>query len=60
MKDQEKAVYRLGELLVQAKQIDDIVALSKELRPVLQNFPKARTAKIVSIRIISLNIFLNL
>jgi 26S proteasome regulatory subunit N6 len=46
-KGREKAIYALGELFVSQKQGSSISALSTEVRPVLAELPKAKTAKIV-------------
>mmetsp|Transcript_49511 Transcript_49511/g.105872 ORF Transcript_49511/g.105872 Transcript_49511/m.105872 type:complete len:450 (-) Transcript_49511:216-1565(-) len=46
-KGREKAIYALGELLVVQKKPHDIVALGSEVRPMLGELPKAKTAKIV-------------
>mmetsp|Transcript_97661 Transcript_97661/g.237487 ORF Transcript_97661/g.237487 Transcript_97661/m.237487 type:complete len:448 (+) Transcript_97661:40-1383(+) len=43
----ERAIYALGEFLVAQKRPGDISALSKELRPLFVELPKAKTAKIV-------------
>jgi len=47
LKAQERAVYRLGVLYSEQRDADSVMKLTKDIRPVLQNFPKARTAKIV-------------
>jgi len=46
-KNREKAIYALGDFLVAQKRPEDISALSKELRPLFSEMPKAKTAKIV-------------
>jgi len=43
----EKAIYALGDFLVVKKLPQEISTLSKELRPILKDLPKAKTAKIV-------------
>eukprot|EP00439_Symbiodinium_sp_Y106_P029279 s89_g3.t1 len=46
-KYREKAIYALGDLLVAKKLPQDISSLSKDLRPLFAELPKAKTAKIV-------------
>ncbi|CAJ1348295.1 unnamed protein product [Effrenium voratum] len=46
-KYREKAIYALGDLLVAKKLPQDISTLSKDLRPLFADLPKAKTAKIV-------------
>lgn len=46
-KGREQAIYALGEFLVVKKRAADISALSKELRPLFVELPKAKTAKVV-------------
>jgi len=46
-KNREKAVYALGDFLVAQKRPDDIAALSRDVRPLFSEMPKAKTAKIV-------------
>lgn len=46
-KSREKAIYALGDHLVVQKLPQDISILSKELRPLFVEMPKAKTAKIV-------------
>lgn len=46
-KGREQAIYALGEFLVAKKRPVDISTLSKELRPLFGELPKAKTAKIV-------------
>mmetsp|Transcript_67029 Transcript_67029/g.181269 ORF Transcript_67029/g.181269 Transcript_67029/m.181269 type:complete len:447 (-) Transcript_67029:93-1433(-) len=46
-KNREKAVYALGDFLVAQKKPEEISALSKEVRPLFSEMPKAKTAKIV-------------
>jgi 26S proteasome regulatory subunit N6 len=46
-RNREKAIYALGDFLVAQKRPDEINALSKELRPLFSELPKAKTAKIV-------------
>merc|ERR1712039_644406 len=43
----EQAIYALGDLYVKQKKGGEISALTKELRPMLADLPKAKTAKIV-------------
>lgn len=50
-KGREQAIYGLGEFLVARKRPGEILALSKELRPLFAELPKAKTAKIVRILI---------
>lgn len=46
-KGREQAIYALGDFLVAQNRPGDISALSKELRPLFAELPKAKTAKIV-------------
>jgi len=46
-KGREQAIYALAEFYVAQKRAADISALTKELRPMLSDLPKAKTAKIV-------------
>jgi len=46
-KGREQAIYALCELLVKKKLPGEISILSKELRPLFEELPKAKTAKIV-------------
>jgi 26S proteasome regulatory subunit N6 len=47
VKIQEQSVYSLADVLVQLKRKDELKHLQVEIRPVLVNLPKAKTAKIV-------------
>lgn len=46
-KGREQAICALGEFYVAKKRAQDISSLTKELRPMLSDLPKAKTAKIV-------------
>jgi len=46
-KGREQAIYSLGEFYVGQKKASEISSLTKELRPILSDLPKAKTAKIV-------------
>mmetsp|Transcript_65300 Transcript_65300/g.202220 ORF Transcript_65300/g.202220 Transcript_65300/m.202220 type:complete len:448 (+) Transcript_65300:66-1409(+) len=46
-KGRERAIYALGEFLVAQKRPAELSSLSKELRPLFTELPKAKTAKIV-------------
>lgn len=46
-KGRERAIYALGEFLVKQKKANELSELAKELRPILSDLPKAKTAKIV-------------
>jgi len=46
-KGREQAIYGLGEFFVKQKRGNDLSDLAKELRPMLADLPKAKTAKIV-------------
>mmetsp|Transcript_2711 Transcript_2711/g.8091 ORF Transcript_2711/g.8091 Transcript_2711/m.8091 type:complete len:448 (+) Transcript_2711:63-1406(+) len=47
----EQAIYALGEFFVARKRPGDIIALSKELRPLFVELPKAKTAKVIRLLI---------
>jgi len=46
-KGREKAVYALGEVMVKKNQAKELLQLAQDLRPIFEDFPKAKTAKIV-------------
>jgi len=46
-KGREQAIYALGEFYVKQKRAKEISTLTRELRPILAELPKAKTAKIV-------------
>lgn len=46
-KVKEEAIYKLGDLFTKLEKPNDLAALLKHLRPLFQDLPKAKTAKIV-------------
>jgi 26S proteasome regulatory subunit N6 len=47
VKQRENAIYGLAKMYMNKEQISDLVKLTKDIRPVFVNFPKAKTAKVV-------------
>jgi len=46
-KGKEKAIHALGEFLVKLEKAQELCKLSEDLRPLFDDFPKAKTAKII-------------